>query len=86
MKLHDRSNIRAGVFKQSMGARIRVGVGLSYRAARLHRLAELIPGLLRSLKILAQVRGGEQEGNLLRLQGRGGLHLPPSHKGIALVL
>jgi hypothetical protein len=86
MKLHDTSNIRAGIFKQSMGANIRVGVGLLYGAARLHRLAEFIPGLLRSLKILAQVRGGEQEGNLLRLPGRGRLHLPPSHQGIALVL
>jgi len=32
-----------GIFKQSMGARNRVGIGLSYRPARLHRLAELIP-------------------------------------------
>ncbi len=32
--------IRAGIFKQSMGARHRVGIGLSYRPAR---LAELIP-------------------------------------------
>jgi hypothetical protein len=66
----------AGIFKQSMGARDRVGIGLSYRPARLHslaesvprnrflasskvskfglrlhRLAEWIPGLLKSLKI-----------------------------------
>ncbi len=33
----------AGIFKQSMRARTRVGIGLSYRPARLHRLAELIP-------------------------------------------
>jgi hypothetical protein len=33
----------AGIFIQSMGARNRVGIGLSYRPARLHRLAELIP-------------------------------------------
>jgi hypothetical protein len=33
----------AGIFKQSMGARNRVGIGLSYRPARLHTLAELIP-------------------------------------------
>jgi hypothetical protein len=33
----------AGIFKQSMGARNRVGIGLSYRPARLHRLAEFIP-------------------------------------------
>jgi hypothetical protein len=41
-------------FKQSMGARNRVGTGLSYRPARLHRLAESILGLLKSLKIRAQ--------------------------------
>jgi hypothetical protein len=34
-----------------MGARNRVGIGLSYRPARLHRLAESIPGPLKSLKI-----------------------------------
>jgi hypothetical protein len=33
----------AGIFKQSMGARNRVGIGLSYRTARLHRQAEFIP-------------------------------------------
>jgi hypothetical protein len=33
----------AGIFKQSMGARNRFGIGLSYRPDRLHRLAELIP-------------------------------------------
>ncbi len=33
----------AGIFKKSMGARHRVGIGLSYRPARLHRLAELMP-------------------------------------------
>jgi hypothetical protein len=32
----------AGIFKHSMGARNRVGIGLSYRPARLHRLVELI--------------------------------------------
>jgi hypothetical protein len=32
-------NISAGIFKQAMGARNRVGIGLSYRPARLHRLA-----------------------------------------------
>ncbi len=31
----------AGIFKQSMGARNRVGIGLSYRPARLNSLAEL---------------------------------------------
>jgi hypothetical protein len=33
----------AGIFKQSMGARNRVGIELSYRAASLQRLAEWIP-------------------------------------------
>jgi hypothetical protein len=32
-----------GIFKQSMGGRNRVGIGLSYRPARLHSLAELVP-------------------------------------------
>ncbi len=36
-----------------MGARNRVGMGLSYRPARLHRLAESIPGLLKRLQIRA---------------------------------
>ncbi len=34
---------RAGIFKESMGARNRGGIGLSYRPARLHRLAEFVP-------------------------------------------
>jgi hypothetical protein len=34
---------RAGIFKESMGARNQGGIGLSYRPARLHRLAEFIP-------------------------------------------
>jgi hypothetical protein len=33
----------AGIFKESMGARNRVGIELSYRPARLHRRAEFIP-------------------------------------------
>jgi hypothetical protein len=33
----------AGILKQSVGARNRVGIGLSYRPARLHRLAETFP-------------------------------------------
>ncbi len=37
------SQYRAGIFKKSMGARHRVRIGLSYRPARLHRLAELMP-------------------------------------------
>ncbi len=32
----------AGIFEQSIGARNRVGIGLSYRSARLHRLAQSI--------------------------------------------
>jgi hypothetical protein len=32
----------AGILEQSMGARNRVGIGLSYRPAKLHSLAELI--------------------------------------------
>jgi hypothetical protein len=48
----------AGIFKQSMGPRNRVGKGLSYRPARLHRLTEMIPwnrflGFLKGLQILA---------------------------------
>jgi hypothetical protein len=34
---------RAGIFEESMGARNRGGIGLTYRPARLHRLAEFIP-------------------------------------------
>jgi hypothetical protein len=41
----------AGILKISMGPRNRVGIGLAYRPAKLHRLAESIPGLLKSLKI-----------------------------------
>jgi hypothetical protein len=33
----------AGIFKKSMRARNRGGIGLSYRPARLHRVAEFIP-------------------------------------------
>ena len=33
----------AGIFKQFMGARNQVGIGLSYRPAGLHRLSEFIP-------------------------------------------
>jgi hypothetical protein len=34
--------VYAGIFKQSMGARKRARIGLSYQPTRLHRLAELI--------------------------------------------
>jgi hypothetical protein len=47
------SLICVGIFKQSMGARNRVGIGLSYRPAMLHSLAALIPcdQFLGSLKV-----------------------------------
>jgi hypothetical protein len=51
-----------------MGARHRVGIGLLYRPARLHRLAEFIPwnrfrGPIHVQKIPAQSkkRGGQEE-------------------------
>jgi hypothetical protein len=37
------TEISAGIFKQSIGARNRVGIGLSHRPDRLQRLAELVP-------------------------------------------
>jgi hypothetical protein len=48
-----RSETNSGILEQSMGARNRVGIGLSYCPARLHRLAESIPGnrYLGSLKV-----------------------------------
>jgi hypothetical protein len=47
--------LSAGIFNHFKGARNRVGGGLSYRQARLHRLAELIPWnrVLGSLKGLS---------------------------------
>jgi hypothetical protein len=42
---------RVRILEQSMGARTRVGIGLLYQPARLHRLAKSIPGLLKSLKM-----------------------------------
>ncbi len=52
--------ICAGIFKQSTGARNRVGIGLSFRPARLHNtqpggigFLESILGLLKRLKIRA---------------------------------
>jgi hypothetical protein len=43
----------AGIFTQSIGARNRVGIGLSYRPAWLHSLEELVPRnrFLGSLKV-----------------------------------
>jgi hypothetical protein len=51
---------RAGIFKKSMGARHRVGIGLSYRPARATQAGgidalESIPGLHKRLKIQAQI-------------------------------
>jgi hypothetical protein len=43
--------ISAGIFEQSMGARNRVRIELSYRPARQHRLLESILGLHKCLKI-----------------------------------
>jgi hypothetical protein len=45
---------RTGILEQSMGSRNRVGTGLSYRPARLYRLAGSIPRnrFLGSIKIL----------------------------------
>jgi hypothetical protein len=41
----------AGILEQSRGARNQVGIVLLYQPARLHRLPESIPGLLKCLKI-----------------------------------
>ncbi len=40
----------AVILEQSMEARNRVGIRLSHRPARLHRLAESIPGVLKKFK------------------------------------
>jgi hypothetical protein len=42
-------------FRTIYGARNRVGIRMSYRPAGLYRLAESIPGLLKSLKISPQM-------------------------------
>jgi hypothetical protein len=49
---------RAGIFKKSMGARHRGGIGFLYRPARLHRLGgihslESMPGPHKHLKVRA---------------------------------
>jgi hypothetical protein len=64
-----------------MGARNRLGMGLSYRPSRLHRLSEFIPfesipGLHERLKIRAQVILLEMEGG----GGGGGRGQNPSLK------
>jgi hypothetical protein len=45
--------VSAGIVKQSMGARNRVGIGLSYRLARLHCLPVMVPWnrFLRTLEV-----------------------------------
>jgi hypothetical protein len=57
--------ICAGICKQYVGVRNRVGIGLSYRPARLHRLAELNPWnrFLDSLKSL-EIRALHEEAEL----------------------
>jgi hypothetical protein len=40
----------AAILEKSMGARNRVGVRLSHRPARLHRLPDWIPGVLKKFK------------------------------------
>jgi hypothetical protein len=44
-------NTCAEILEQSIGARNLVGIGLSYRPARLNRQAESIRGILKSFKI-----------------------------------
>jgi hypothetical protein len=57
------SSFSAGILEQyNMGARHRVGIGLSYRPDRLHWLAESIPRLLKSLKIPSPGCGSHQNG------------------------
>jgi hypothetical protein len=53
-RIHSGRAISAGIFEQSMGARNRVGIGLSYRIATLHGLPEWIPWnrFLGSVKVL----------------------------------
>jgi hypothetical protein len=48
----------AGILEQFMWARNRVGIGLQYRAVRLHRLTESTPGLLQRLKVPSLDGGG----------------------------
>jgi hypothetical protein len=66
----------AGIFKQSVGTRKRVGIGLSYRPARLHRLLaefdslDSIPGLLKSLKIRALVQSHPMWWKGVEIRGR----------------
>jgi hypothetical protein len=54
LRLIAASNLKktsAGILEQSIGARNRVGIGLSYLPASLNRLAESVPGPSKSLKI-----------------------------------
>jgi hypothetical protein len=75
MEVYSKKETSAGIFKQSMGARNPVGIGLSYRPARLHRLAagvmdslESILGLLKFLKIQALCLGTGIELHKLRIR------------------
>jgi hypothetical protein len=45
LRIHIRNNVgfSAGILKQFIEVRNRVGIGLSYWPARLHSLAELVP-------------------------------------------
>ncbi len=66
----------AGIFKESMGAGNRGGIGLSYRPARLHRLAEFIPWY----RFLASINV-KKYGLCVRCAwGGGGGGLPPCKK------
>jgi hypothetical protein len=53
----------AGIVKQYMGARNRVGIGLPYRPSRLHNLEELVP-CNRFLGFLKVLKFGLREGEM----------------------
>ncbi len=65
----------AWIFKQSMGARKRLGIGLSYRPTRLHSLVELVPWnrFMGSLKVWKfGLSSFSSNVNCCLLRGRGG--------------
>jgi hypothetical protein len=77
--------VSAGIFRQSMGARKQVGIGLLYQPARLHRLAEPIPWnrFLGSIK----VRKNTSSGKIIRNQKTSAkrnkiFYLPPMANGV----
>ena len=87
MYCSNQSTTRAGIFKQSMGPRHRVGIGLSYRPARLHRLAESIPGPHKHFKVRApctHCTGIWPAHNALTLFYTGGLGIVLSHVMVPL--